>query len=216
MLPRQSDKCWSDREMLKKLRRLLAAKGRLSESLIMKARGMPACGTLHNHFGSYRQMYEMIGYRPPRADIFKGEEVERTMRLRRHIVRSITEMFPDKVSGSRLPGRSRSILQLADSSLVSVLLCRMVRKNGGRWHWLVMPNPAERNFITLLCKMNQARDRVCGYFLFPKMEVKFRRSYERDPWLAGAMRIKELSEFYYAVEAIRNSCAGLSRHGSLL
>jgi hypothetical protein len=203
MLPRQSDQCWSDGEILKKLRRLLAAKGRLSERLILKARGMPASSTLHSHFGSYRQMYEMIGYHPPYADIFKGQEVERTMRLRRHIVRNITEMFPDKVCASRLPGRTRSILQLADGSLVSVLLCRTAHKDGGRLHWLVMPNPAERNCITLLCKMNQARDSVCGYYLFPTMEVKYRRSYERDPWLAGAIRLKELSEFYRAVEAIR-------------
>jgi hypothetical protein len=40
--------------------------------------------------------------------------------------------------------------------LLSILLCRMVRKNGGRLHWLVMPNPAEHNCITLLCKMSHA------------------------------------------------------------
>ena len=214
MLPRQSDRSWSDREMLNRLRSLLASKGRLSETLIRKARGMPASSTLHNHFGSYRQMYEMIGYRPPHADIFKGAEAECTLRLRRDIVQRITEMFPDKVSASRLPGGSRSILQLAGGPLVSILMCRMVRKQktGGRLHWLVMPNPAERNCITLLCRVNQARDRVCGYYLFPEMEVKFRRSYEHDPWLGGAIRIKELSEFYRAVEAIRNSSSGSSRH----
>ena len=210
MLPRQSDRSWSNDEMLKKLRCLLAAKGRLSETLIRKARGMPGSTTLHKHFGSYRQMYEMIGYRPPYLDIFKGEEAERTLRLRREIVRRITELFPDKVSASRLPGRSRSILQLTDGPLVSILMCRMVRKrkNGGRLHWLVTPNPAERDCITLLCKVSQARDRVCGYYLFPKIEVKFRRSYERDPWLSGAIRLNELSEFYRAVEEILHSSAG--------
>jgi len=205
MLPRQSDRQWSDGELLKKLRHLLAAKGRLSESLIRKARGMPSSSTLHNHFGSYRQMYEMIGYHPPYSDIFKGEEIECTLRLRRNIVRTLTEMFPGKVSASRLPGRSRSILQLSDGSLVSVLLCRMERQESGQWRWLVMPNSAERNFITLLCKVNRARDRICAYYLFPKIDVNFRRSCKRDPWLAGAIRLKGLSEFYLAVETIRNS-----------
>jgi hypothetical protein len=210
MLPRQSDRSWSNDEMLKKLRCLLAAKGRLSETLIRKARGMPGSTTLHKHFGSYRQMYEMIGYRPPYLDIFKGEEAERTLRLRREIVRRITELFPDKVFASRLPGRSRSILQLTDGPLVSILMCRMVRKrkNGGRLHWLVTPNPAERDCITLLGKVSQARERVCSYYLFPKIEVKFRRSYERDPWLSGAIRLNELSEFYRAVEEILHSSAG--------
>lgn len=82
------------------------------------------------------------------------------------------------------------------------------RKKGGRFHWLVTPNPAERDCITLLCKVSQARDRVCSYYLFPKIEVKFRRSYERDPWLSGAIRLNELSEFYRAVEEILHSSAG--------
>jgi hypothetical protein len=37
----------------------------------------------------------------------------------------------------------------------------------------VLPKPAERDCIALLCKVNQARDRVCGYYRFPKMEVTF-------------------------------------------
>jgi len=170
---------------------------------------MPASSTLHSHFGSYRQMYEMIGYRPPHADIFKGEEAERTLRLRRDIVERITEMFPDKLSASRLPGRSRSILQLADGPLVSILMCRMVRKRktGGRLHWLVMPNPAERDCITLLCKINQARDLVCGYYLFPKMDAMFHRSYERDPWLGGARPLRQLSH-HECNRDLRQQCFG--------
>src|SRR6202035_868758 len=68
MLWRNADRQWTDRELLKKLKRLLAAKGRLSESIIQKARGMPAIGTLHRHFGSYKEMYARIGYHPPGAD----------------------------------------------------------------------------------------------------------------------------------------------------
>jgi DNA invertase Pin-like site-specific DNA recombinase len=45
-LPRNADRLWSDQELLNKLKRLLAAKGRLSEKLILKARGMPSTCTL--------------------------------------------------------------------------------------------------------------------------------------------------------------------------
>jgi hypothetical protein len=97
------------------------------------------------------------------------------------------------------------VQELSDGSLVSVLLCRMERQDSGQWRWLVMPNSAERNFITLLCKVNRARDRICAYYLFPKIGVNFRRSYDHDPWLSGAIRLKGLSEFYRAIEIIRNS-----------
>ncbi len=205
ILRRITDRSWSDREMLTRLRRLLEAKGRLSEQLILDARGMPGTGTLHSHFGTYRQMYEMIGYRPPRSDFFRGDRAEPTMHLRRNIVGRLTEMFPEKVFATRLPGGSRSVLQLADGCMVSVLICRKIRQYHKGLHWLVLPNPPERTFITLLCKTNEACDGVSGYYLFPRMETKFRRSYEHDPWLQRGMRLKNLSEFYDAVETIRNA-----------
>jgi len=68
---RNADRQWTDRELLRKLKRLLAVKGRLSESIILKARGMPAIGTLHHHFGSYKDKYALIDYHPPSQDIFR-------------------------------------------------------------------------------------------------------------------------------------------------
>ncbi len=103
MLPRITNRFWSDDEMLTKLRRL-CSEGRLTEQIILDARGMPATSTLITHFGSYKQMYAKIGYHPPDADIFRGHRAEFVMRLRRRVVRSLTEMFPDKVFATRLPG----------------------------------------------------------------------------------------------------------------
>ena len=105
MLPRIADRQWSDGEILKKLKRLLAAKGRLSESIILKARGMPAIDTLHRHFGSYRQMYALIDYHLPVEDIFKTEQTERSMLLRRELINRIRALFPKNVTVSHLPNQ---------------------------------------------------------------------------------------------------------------
>jgi hypothetical protein len=56
------DARWPDETILKRTRRLLETKGRLSESLLLKARGMPSTATIHKHFGSYRRLYEKLGY----------------------------------------------------------------------------------------------------------------------------------------------------------
>ncbi len=90
---RADDLLWSDKEILRRLRRLLMAKGRLSEGLILKARGMPCPNTLHRHFGSFRQIYEAVGYHLAEEDIFRTEQCERSMRLRRALVSRIGACF---------------------------------------------------------------------------------------------------------------------------
>jgi hypothetical protein len=204
MLPRQADRCWTDNEILNRLKRLLKAKGRLSERLILKARGMPSTSTMHEHFGSFRQIYELVGYDLPAEDVFKGcERMERTLRFRRNLVRQILELFPQSVSVTHLPGRSRSILKLEDGTMISLLLCRTTRRGQGRLHWLVNPVPAEREFVTLLCRLNPGHDRIDSYYGFPGIDKRYRRSRKDDPWLAGGVRLKSLSDFYAVVKQIR-------------
>ena len=200
---RADDLLWSDKEILTRLRRLLMAKGRLSEGLILKARGMPCPNTLHRHFGSFRQVYEAVGYHLAEEDIFRTEQCERSMRLRRALVSRIRGLFPSNVVVTHLPKRSRSILRVDDSFMVSVLLCG-VRKNGVTPHWVIQPNPAEREYVTLVCKMSPSHNRIIAYYLFPHMEMfRSHRSYKNDLWLRHATRLNCLSEFYGAVTKLR-------------
>src|SRR5579864_4336781 len=74
---------------------LLIRKGRLSETLLMKARGMPSTTTLRAHFGTFRKLYEMVGYHLDTEDILKREQCKRSLKLRRKVVSKIKEMFPE-------------------------------------------------------------------------------------------------------------------------
>jgi DNA invertase Pin-like site-specific DNA recombinase len=206
-LPRDADRTWTDEEILGKLKRLFKAKGRLSERMIMKSSGMPAIYTIHRHLGSYRQIYKKVGYEFLEEDMFKGEQSERSLRLHRKIVRHITDLFPGKVVASHLPHRFRSILLLNDGTIVSLLLCRSKQRARGKFHWAVDPAPAERDFITLVCRMNLAHDRVYSYYLFPRIKHKSHQLYRNDPWLAEGIRLKNLSEFLGAIETIRGAVA---------
>ena len=206
-LPRDADRTWTAEEILGKLKRLFKAKGRLSERMIMKSSGMPAIYTIHRHLGTYRQIYKKVGYEFLEEDMFKGEQSERSLRLRRKIVRQITELFPGKVVVSHLPHRFRSILQLNDGTIVSLLLCRSKQRARGKFHWAVDPLPAEREFITLVCKMNLAHDRVYSYYLFPRIKHRSHQLYKNDPWLAEGIRLKNLCELLGAIETIRGAVA---------
>ena len=200
-LPKIADYRWTDSQIVKKARKLLKTKGRISETLILKARDMPMPSTIRRHFGSYRKFYEAIGYQSEEQDFYRGEQCERSMQLRRKLVSTIRDLFPDHVTITRVPKGTRSILLIDGTSLVSVFLCRTKLRNGGL-HWVVEPSHLERDNITLFCKMNPTHDRVLSYYLFPYMRFNSHRSHENDPWLKSATRLRRLSDFYGSVKKL--------------
>jgi len=202
---------WSDEEILTKLRRLLTSKGYLSESLILRTSGMPATNTLHSHFGTYRQLYEAFGYQLPPHDLYHGEHAEPSMRLRRKLVKQLGEMFPKHVSVTSLPHSSRSILEVDHSFMVAVLLCMSYQRTGEHRFWVVRPTSAEREHITLLCKIAPGTNRISSYHLLPRVCIPGRThlSYNDDPALHKGIRLRKLSGFYAAVTALRRKEAGL-------
>jgi DNA invertase Pin-like site-specific DNA recombinase len=196
------DYWWSDGEILRRVRRLLKLKGRLSETLLLNARGMPSTTTIHNHFGTYRQLYQRVGYNLAAEDIYKGEQSARSLHLRRTLVAKVKELFPNHVVVTHLPRRTRSMLLIDQSLMVSILLCRIKRRDGFL-HWVVEPSPAERGYITLLCMMNHSHDRVLGQYLFPRMDwLRSHRLHKNDPCLGAAIKLNSLSEFYAAVKKL--------------
>jgi len=53
----------SDDELLARLRRLLARRGRVSEEVINRSKGLPNSDAYRRRFGSLSRAYELIGYR---------------------------------------------------------------------------------------------------------------------------------------------------------
>ncbi|MGA8541273.1 MAG: recombinase family protein [Terriglobales bacterium] len=203
-LPRKADSSWSDEEIINKLRRLLAAKGYLSEGLILKTSGMPATDTLRSHFGNYKTLYQAVGYQLPAYDLFHGELAEPLLRLRRKLVKKLGETFPEHVTIKSLPRLGRSILEIDHSFMVGILLCISYQRAGHQRYWVVRPTSAERENITLLCKLNPCRDRVASYHLLPRIDITGRahKSYDDDPMLRSGISLKNLSRFYVAAKTL--------------
>ncbi len=206
-LPRRSDSLWSDEEIIKKLRRLLASKGYLSESLILRTSGMPATNTLHSHFGTYRQLYKAVGYQLPPYDFYHGELAEPSIRLRRQLVKQLGELFPEHVRVTSLPHSARSIVEVDHNYMVAVLLCMSYQHGGEHRLWVVRPTFAERENITLLCKISPGTKRIASYHVLPRVDIPGRtrktRLHKDDPLLRGGIRLQKLSGFYAAVTALR-------------
>ena len=202
------DYWWTEEEMLRRIRRLLKREGRLTEALIMNARGMPSTTTIHNHFGPYRKLYEMVNYHLGTEDIFRGDQSTRSLKLRRSIVEKISELFSKHVTVTHLPKRTRSLLLIDDTVMVAVLLCRRKSKRG-RLIWALEPDRAERDFITLVCTMNDRHDHVIDYFLLPDTHFPFNKVGVHGGRLTKAVRLRGLADFYGAVRTmwVERSCS---------
>ena len=94
-----------------------------------------------------------------------------------------------------------SPLPLAETrAMVSILFCRKKSKHG-ILVWALEPNPAEREYIALICTMNNRHDRVIDYFLLSDT-LPFRKTTFNDGRLQRARRLSSLADFYDAVRAL--------------
>lgn len=63
-IQKMRDSHWSPSKILMRMRRLLKAKGRLSDQIISDAQGAPSVSTIRHYFGTHRHMYEVLNYEP--------------------------------------------------------------------------------------------------------------------------------------------------------
>ena len=191
-------KHWTKQEILEKVGLLLKKTGRISEDRIRAVRGMPSPATIYQHIGSYQQLYRELGYKQRTEDFSKCGQVERSMRLRQKLVLRIKECFPRNIVVTHLPRKSRSMLLIDHSFMVSILFCRSKCKRG-KSCWVIEPDELERDYITLLCTMNRSHDRVLDYYVLPR-RTAHTLLHGNDSWLRKGMCLSRLSDFYATVK----------------
>ena len=203
--PKWADITWTDAEILKKLRQILAVNGRISDRLMNAKKNMPGWSTLKYHFGSVRNAYRSAGYDPGDVDIITSEKFERNKRWRRTLVTKLKEQFPDHISVTHLSHSTRSVLQVDDMFMVSILVCPGYERKR-KIIWQVEPIDEERDFITLLCRIFPSHTRIAPLYVFSKFgQFKTHNTYKNDPWLRTGVQLKSLNAFYQTVVRLWNS-----------
>ena len=84
---------------------------------------MPSAVTIHKHFGTYRELYNRLGYRVGAQYIHKSDQAERTLHLRETLANELRGIFPEHVAKTQLPGKKRTLLWIDDSFAVIGSLC---------------------------------------------------------------------------------------------
>ena len=202
-LPKACDSWWTKEEILESARSLLSKEGRLSDELFVRTRGVPKPPTLRDHFGGFRRLYELLGYHKADHYLFRAEQCRRSLKLRRSILSSLQQLFPEHVAITTSP---RGMLCVNEHVFVSILLPRQKQK-GHLLFWEVVSPAAEHGYPTLVCFMNPRHDQVTGYYVFRRIDLKYHRSYENDPWLKTGKKLDSLNEFYAALNEVLNPAA---------
>ena len=189
----------TDEELLGVLRRLLHRKGELTENIIRNARNVPNLRLYYERFGPFREIYKRIGYEPPPGTFAKAESRAISWKLRAQVLSRIAELFPQRAQFFCLLARQRVVVQFDKSLTISLLMCRSDRTRGGGLGWNIIPVPSEREYTTLLCRLNRGNIGVHSFYLFRKIDKGNKHFLvdERDPWWAKGKRIKleQLGDF---------------------
>jgi hypothetical protein len=180
--------------LLSRLRRVLTAKGRLSQKIIDRSRNLPSASAYRCRFGSLRKAYELIGYGKPEDFGLLLDFRRRTQALRQQLIERIQSMFPDKVSVIRQGGRWRSLLQL-DGFTVAVRTARCVDTKTGILKWIIDGAPRENDSITLLARLTPANDGIQDMHMFPRMKKNRFSLRKKDKWLEQGTPLRGLTQF---------------------
>lgn len=195
----------TDEELLDALRRLFLRKGKLSETIVRNARNVPNLAICHRRFGPFRKIYKLIGYDPPPGHFRNTESRAFTWKLRAHVLSQISQLFAQKAQFFCLLGRQRVMVQLDKSLTISLLMCRSERTRGGGLGWNIIPAPSEREYLTLLCRLNKENTGVHSFYLFRRIDKENHSLVdERDPWWAKGKLI-ELAQLCDSAREISGS-----------
>jgi DNA invertase Pin-like site-specific DNA recombinase len=215
-IQKMRDSRWPYEKILKRIRRLLMTKGQLSESLILRASGMPSTSTIRKHFGTYRQLYERVGYVLDPLDAFRSDQFQRSQKLRQALGEHLKTLFPEHVTIRRTWRGMRSVLRIDDTFMVSILFCGQDR-SAPKYCWAAVPAPAEWDYVTLVCLLGSRYDRVLRYYVARKTGQRRSIRLRTDgPFLRDAVRLRCLPDFYRTVRRIWEERASATPRNGLI
>jgi DNA invertase Pin-like site-specific DNA recombinase len=195
LLRDRSPRAWTQEELLQRIRVLLKKRGRLTYQIIDQDRRTPSAHLYASHFGSFRKLYALVGYKPGKARFEKRRHATSTEMLRLQLFEQIRDLFRGDISVFHLPNRLRFILRLDNGLSVSVVLCRTARSRTGKAGWKIYPTASERHYITLLCRLNDKNDRILDFHLFPFIEKRWVCVFrESDAWFKRGKPLLDLRD----------------------
>ena len=197
--------CYKSNEVaLRELMALWKRRGTLSESIIDRARGVPAVSALRRRFGSMTKVYELLGFDPAPILAIRTAKMKMMLRLRSQVFAAIRESFPYDVTFTRPSSRHRYCIAFTDVGDVAVVLCRSFNTPEGLRYWLMYVRAATRDLPALVCLMSRDNESLEAYYVMPKIDALTAMTLTpRDPWFQSGIRLESLSELHSALVEVK-------------
>jgi hypothetical protein len=195
----------SNQELLCDLRSLMAAQGHLTARSIDSSWDMASASTYVHRFGSLHEVYKLIGYGRPES-FRKFEARRRNQALRDELLSEIAALFPKEITIIRRGGKWRPRLRVRRGPFISVVVARPVRMAGAALCWLADPPPRERQFVTLLARLNPTGNGFHDFHVLPDIDHRKRfPTRPNDEWLKRGQPLRTLSNLLRVVDQVRKS-----------
>jgi DNA invertase Pin-like site-specific DNA recombinase len=193
---------WTDEELLKRLKRLWARHGRLSQRLIVNTPGMPTCSTLGRHFGTLSRAYDLIGYKVTKNPSNTYRTRKQMYQLRDKLIQNIQKLVPNATI-ARASWRFRPMLRL-DNEIDVCVRVGLPRRIAKKVVWDVRTSAAERTFCTILARSTLKGSGFHSIYVLPPREWPLPHClFNGDPkWLSDGIRLNGLTELPAAVRRL--------------
>lgn len=202
----------SEKEILRRLQKVVDRYGRLSASLISKYYGGQKSGYLRR-LGSMSQIYDALGLKYPKHYAIGLERNIATVRFRRSLIAQIQQIFPSRISLSRLSPGARDNL-LIDGKVRLLVWLPSLHHTNVREQWWLRPDSKENEGLVLLClRRSDAKGKDLCYLL-PRPDLHCTRYAFKidDPLLKAARRLTKLEQLCAVADEL---IASELRQGSL-
>jgi len=176
----------SNEEMLKRLRIVLARKGRLSARVMNKTLGMPSTSLYNWRFGSLRNAYKLIGYEPKR----KFDYLD-TRRERAAMVAELASRIAGKIEasgGTAQFDENIGTLLINRNFNVSLRIARCQRRSGdGFLIWTIFHHACLPPGWIFAARLTETNNAILDYFLLPSTAMT-RQKLRVSEWM---VRVRE-------------------------
>jgi hypothetical protein len=196
-------------EMLERLRKLLAANGRLTQLDIDKSRDLPCVRSYQKRFGTIRKAYALIGYKAEidyrQRDLMKRNTIE----VRDRVIAQIVDAFPRDIFVLRRGGKYRPILWVRNGPMLSVAVCRTFQTALGNLRWYLDPaRRPDRALITILVRCKLGSTEVKDLHVMPQINRAIRFVLmDNDPWLRNGQPLAHLRQLLKVVREVQSARA---------
>jgi DNA invertase Pin-like site-specific DNA recombinase len=197
---------WNKQKIVDCVRSVLAKRGRITERLIERTRGMPSSRTVRHYFGSYSDLYEVLGYRMELRRRKAASSKRTSSGICGRLIDDLLQQFQLHIAIGRRSASRCSLLIDGDME-VSIVICPTVRDKARLTRWRMSSNPAEPKCITLVCLLNVTNTEISQMFLVPRLDIgcTTHRLREGDPSLRSGIRLRGVEDLYTAARSLASS-----------